>query len=1108
MELSSVPVIYSLDDVRRAIDGSALAKGRSYLAQGRVDELIVAPGGATIRATVMGNRPRPYRVTGYVARRRERIALSGICSCPIGTDCKHVAAVFLAALERDATADRHAPSGANADDVDLWLYRLASSAETSPRSRDERIAYVFPDVDASEPGHRSLPVDLVVVAAAGSQTDSQHDEPRTPALRETTLALVATAKIAAGTAEDIAIARLAAALVPPSDATVALGEEVLRRIVGTGRAHAGTSAAPALRIADTRRAAFTWTLDEGGRQRLGLAIERARVLTLRPVPWYVDTATGEAGAIDAGVAPRVLATLLAAPAISPGAVARVAEIVARLGVPAPAPIDERLDAIVPVPVLTLRAPERRAIAFDVLLPADEPGATNLAELAFDYAGTLVDPTSAASEIRRLGDDHVAVVRRAFGFEQKAVERLRDFGLQPLSSRGSGAGRAQFAFPATRDARTLVFLHRYVPKLRAEGWRIQTEASFGRRVVDLARGDAWHAQASPRADGWFDLALDVVVEGKTIPLVPFLAAFSLAATADERAILRDLPDDEPYYVELGAGIAAAIPAGRLRAILATFTELEDPTPAATDRLALPRERLSALADLERDGGLVAGGDALAAISRRLAEPLDAASTIVASPAALRGTLRAYQRAGFARLQLWRELGFGGILADDMGLGKSVQTLAHLLEERDAGRLARGALVIVPTSLVQNWCDEAERFAPTLRVLALHGPARARRFAEIDDHDLIVTTYPLLLRDGILGDRTWSVVVLDEAQAIKNTNSRLARAAGRLRAEQRLALSGTPIENDLAELWSLFDFVAPGLLGDRKRFATLFRIPIEKRDDRTRRRALAARIAPFVIRRTKEHVAPELPPKTEIVRRVELEGEQRDLYESVRIAMRARVTEQIVEHGIGRSGLVVLDGLLKLRQVCCDPRLLPPSLRRDVPSAKLVLLRDMLPQLVASGRRVLVFSQFTSMLALIAAELDSLGLSHAVLTGDTGDRPAAIRRFTDREVPIFLVSLRAGGVGLNLTAADTVVHFDPWWNPAVERQATDRAHRIGQTEPVFVYKLACAGTVEEQIVALADRKAALADAILSEDPSVVPSFELDEGTIDALFGPRNGRLNDAE
>jgi SNF2 family DNA or RNA helicase len=431
---------------------------------------------------------------------------------------------------------------------------------------------------------------------------------------------------------------------------------------------------------------------------------------------------------------------------------------------------------------------------------------------------------------------------------------------------------------------------------------------------------------------------------------------------------------------------------------------------------------------------------------------------------------------------------------------VQTLAHLLTELRAGRLDRPSLVVSPTSLVTNWAMEARRFAPDLQVLTLHGPRRKARFADIAGHHLVLTTYALALRDrAALAAQPYHLLILDEAQAIKNPRAKVTRALASLEARSRLCLTGTPMENHLGELWSLIHFLEPGLLGDQRQFRRLFRNPIEKHGDAEREAILQRRLAPVMLRRTKGEVLGELPDKTEIERVVELESRQRDLYETIRLAMHDKIQGAIARQGLARSQILILDALLKLRQVCCDPRLVKLEAARGVrASAKLALLMDLLPEMVEEGRRVLLFSQFTAMLALIEEALSGCGLDFVKLTGRSRDRATPVRRFQAEEIPIFLISLKAGGTGLNLTAADTVIHYDPWWNPAVQDQATDRAHRIGQSKKVFVYKLVTAGTVEQKILAMQARKRRLAESLFSKS-GAQGAARLSAEDLEKLFAP---------
>jgi SNF2 family DNA or RNA helicase len=409
---------------------------------------------------------------------------------------------------------------------------------------------------------------------------------------------------------------------------------------------------------------------------------------------------------------------------------------------------------------------------------------------------------------------------------------------------------------------------------------------------------------------------------------------------------------------------------------------------------------------------------------------------------------------------------------------------------------------------NWRNEAAQFTPGLKVLTLHGKDRADRFGEISGADLVLTTYPLLVRDReTLLAQDWHLLVMDEAQFIKNPKAQSHQVARLLKARHRLSLTGTPLENHLGELWAQFDYLMPGLLGSGKRFTQVYRTPIEKLGDEEMRTRLSERVRPFLLRRTKEQVLSDLPPRTEMVRWVEIEGGQRDLYESLRVAFDRKLRHALVEQGVGRSQIMIFDALLKLRQICCDPRLvrLPAAealvRKGHAHSAKLATLMEMLVELIDEGRKVLLFSQFTSMLALIELELEKLGIPYAKLTGQTRDRETPIDDFQQGRVPLFLISLKAGGTGLNLTAADTVIHYDPWWNPAVEEQATARAHRIGQDKPVFVYKLMTQGTVEEKILALQDRKRGLADQLMRPGAGAAAAGGnlLTASDLDVLFQP---------
>jgi len=447
-----------------------------------------------------------------------------------------------------------------------------------------------------------------------------------------------------------------------------------------------------------------------------------------------------------------------------------------------------------------------------------------------------------------------------------------------------------------------------------------------------------------------------------------------------------------------------------------------------------------------------------------------------PTGLNATLRDYQLKGLAWLQFLEKHGLGGILADDMGLGKTIQVLSFLLSQKEAKRNAGPSLIICPTSLVNNWLIEANKFTPDLKLVAVQGANRKKLLAKASTADVVITSFPLLLRDHEhYMQMHFGNIILDEAQTIKNYQSKVSRFAKALKGDFHLCLSGTPVENNLSELKSLFDFAMPGLLGSTAYFKNHFQQPIEKENNAYRAEQLNDIIAGYVLRRTKAEVAKELPAKSEMVKVIELCDTQKTLYQKVSEQIESKV-KSIFEAGEQQaSKLLFLESLLKLRQICCDPRLINKSSAPEeaINSAKLNYLAETLPEMLKEGRKVIIFSQFTSMLSLIEQKLNEIGIDYSLLTGQTRHRQKAIDKFQQGDVSVFLISLKAGGTGLNLTAADTVIHYDPWWNPAVERQATDRAYRIGQDKPVFVYKLICQNSIEEKVQRMQQEKAALAE-----------------------------------
>ena len=531
-------------------------------------------------------------------------------------------------------------------------------------------------------------------------------------------------------------------------------------------------------------------------------------------------------------------------------------------------------------------------------------------------------------------------------------------------------------------RFLAFSAERVPELVSAGWQIDYSDDYPYRIAE-GEADWWADIGEGSGIDWFSFELGVEFEGHRINLIPHLTNL-LADLPAELAILalsRDPRRGSGVHQAMRRDQSVSPAAGRppfavARRAACAHSEIAH----AIDRTARHwSDRWQGKAASRRGGGIRRfcgwrrrrgmGGERRTAC-RAGPEPASGTRPKAGSPPdSFKAALRPYQNDGLSWLDFLRETEFGGVLADDMGLGKTVQALAFLALEKAQGRLDKPALIVAPTSVLPNWQAEAERFAPELSVLALRGSERKQSFSYIAKADVVLTTYPLLMRDcDVLLDHEFHAAILDEAQAIKNPKATVSGIAHRINARHRLALTGTPLENNLGEVWSLFQFLSPGLLGDETAFRRNFRTPIEKHGDKAAQAFLSQRLKPFMLRRTKQEVAKELPPKTEIVEHVRLEGAQRDLYETVRSLMHQRVREEIAKKGLAKSHIIFLDALLKLRQICCDPRLLKmPQAQKAKRSAKLERLMEMLPDMVGEGRRILLFSQFTSMLALIEAEL---------------------------------------------------------------------------------------------------------------------------------------------
>ena len=1115
--MSDRPPPLQIKDLRDHFDAGTLSRGMQYARGGgrvrvvSLDNDAVA-GRLFISGTVRGSTKHPYAteiLVNYDVQTGTAFMVEGECSCPVEFDCKHAVALLITALS-DTLPEKTLPPPVAPRTHDLkpnpvtlaWLATLDAPADNTSDvlSGDFRVVYLL------NPEHSVLSVAKSRCLKRGGLGKPAAWIPYGQDLGQPGRNDIQ--------ANDIPVLRLATACQTGSnyyarELIAALRGEtgylLLHHALRTGRVFIDGDMERALQSGPAIPVPLTWQRNPHDQQCIAFELP-AGLLSLPTWPTlYVDAAQSLIGELDFGLPEPLARQLIAAPPLNEADALVVRQRLSSLGkaqgvdMPLPEAAGPELTA---PPTARLHLMLGRLRHHSMSSMTDDVA---LAELFFDYpglppvAGVATPPPLMHLEI----DGAVRAIARDMETEAAVWRQLQDEGLDSQRLRLPNYLRIDSLndalMPLQQNATGwLPILTEGIPALEAAGVVVTIADNFPFRV---ASSDDWYVDVEEERGGdWFNLDLGVMIDGERVSLVPPLVRL-IAAQPDLLTRLAALRDDAHLPVAIDDQRILPLPVPRLRAWLLPLLEFLDHSPNG-DRPRLSRYHAATLATLEEQPAHWLGGEQLRNIGAKLKdfsgiEAVPPASTFCT-------TLRHYQQEGLNWLQFLREYRLSGILADDMGLGKTVQTLAHLQLEKHSGRADCPSLVIAPTSLMANWKNEAAQFAPDLTVLTLHGPDRAALFDDIPGADIVLTTYPLLVRDqAVLLQQPFHLLVLDEAQFIKNPKAKAHHVARQLVARHRLSLTGTPLENHLGELWAQFDFLMPGFLGNANRFNRLFRTPIEKLGDSTARQILTERVRPFLLRRTKEQVLTELPPRTEIVRWVEIEGGQRDIYESLRVAFDKKLRQVLREKGVGQSQIMILDALLKLRQVCCDPRLVKLDSARAIvkkghaASAKLALLMEMIEELLDEGRKILLFSQFTSMISLIEDELKQRSIDYAKLTGQTKDRETPINRFQSGDVPLFLISLKAGGTGLNLTAADTVIHYDPWWNPAVEEQATARAHRMGQDKPVFVYKLLTQGTVEEKILTLQSRKKGLADQLIKGDAAGKHLLGADD--LDVLFQP---------
>jgi superfamily II DNA or RNA helicase len=1121
--------------LRRLLGARAFLRGYDYVRRHAVENVAIED--STARGQVRGTEPEPYNV--QVSRTPS--GLTSECTCPafskINGHCKHVAALLIALRDQARGANpRPSPSEARLPGASVMssggsngVYSGGAHGGSSYGGSPHGV----PDLDLPTGGGRRgkrararamrahQAAQLAAARAAqstGTGVDAWLPEPMPPVPRSIEYRMQVRPLAGSNGALTITLldpnARtplLPSALLLAQDQTPTPDREAIRLLAGfenegprrVGIEVRGEDASDLLPSLKGRRVIVEPQMmelrfgDESLRPRfdLELSSDGTQVVVKssfqRPGDprrftaaqgawfegspgWFVDPQEGVARPIDRRVSPAAIRRLLRTPVIHEP-IDRLPQLIAQ-GLPKVAlEVGAELPELSQVADVVDLVPTFRVAAGGALTEAQVSLRAAYEDTEIDVRAdgmttpVIVKPPEPGSSKR------ARCIRTDIAAQQEAVGILRNLGLIPAEDGNKFIARGDDAIQFwTEGIGTL-----------PESWDLFVPDD----LVDVqVRGEnlTANARVSSGVD-WLSLRLNFESEG-------------VAVTQEELA--RCLAEGR-RYVRLADGSFAKLDVAKVKEVLQRQAEILATGGGAGGKLPLSQAgRVQEL--LEQVGKYhVADG------ARELFKKLRDIDEIKGAkkPRNLKAQLRPYQESGFHWLWFLHEIGSGGVLADDMGLGKTVQALALLLavkaadahDEDEGSKKKRRfrTLIVAPTSVVTNWLREMDKFAPSLRHELWHGAERKERKDELEDAEVVVTSYALLRRDEeLLAKIDWRYVILDEAQQIKNPLSATARAAKRLKADRKLALTGTPIENRLSEIWSIFDFVSPGLLGPLDKFEERYSRPIDAGDSKAAQR-LRATIHPFILRRTKAEVARDLPEKIETDNYCELTGEQAALYAAVLKEVRAQVMGEIERQGMGRSHIQILAGLTRLRQAACDPRLLGlPREFKDDDSGKLVALRDLVQTSVDGGHKVLVFSQFVSMLTIIRRAMEEDGVRYEYLDGSTKDRADRVDNFQrDDGPPVFLISLKAGGSGLNLTAADTVIHFDPWWNPAVEDQATDRAHRIGQTKVVTTYRLIAKGTIEEKILELGGKKRELVGAVLSED--VGGTKKLTKSDLEDLF-----------
>ncbi len=1047
---------FSNDSIQHAaehFDETTLHRGLRYAMEERV--VLVKHDDWPVVAKVRGT-------TGYIVTLDYGPAnrfLQCECSCPVMDDCKHAAATAIVYYQQLVDQDEEDGLRYQGRAVGEWLaslgdLRFSPTSATKAKSAERLVVYILDRANESirVSFHRTS---LLKRGGYGKST-------RLASIAEPSKGVPHWMQ--AGDLRIISAIRALTRATPyeavhPIDL---LDEQIFQELCNTGRFFWNDVHSLPLRWGPEREERLQWRELDNSFDELKLDIDPELLLIPARATLYLDAVNSILGIANLGISPGVAQEIANGPPVPRSMVKTAEKSLRSLLLPSMRevlfPVDESEQPQPPLETKLHISVERLPSGYFFETKVEAVYGEQHFELAEWDA-----PAPNSTIVRDMAEEGRLYARLSALTREAPINILN-----PLCH-----GHKDFLHGAQHIA------HIIYPTLISEGWTCTLSDDFPADLPIMAPNWVEHLEPVSQGLDWFEMGLGVSIQGRTIELLPIL----LQAIADGRLNFSEgsLASQQPVGINLTlpSGELVYVPGKRLERWIHPLIELRLRGLDENEKLKLPSFTVADM--LETDGPRpFSDTKALDQVRSKLESLLKLKATKEGK--GFTGTLRGYQREGLAWLHFLHSSGYGGLLCDDMGLGKTVQLLAFFDRLRSSRKLPKSCpiLVVAPRSVLGNWQAETSRFTPKLSSTIHWGNKRSTDTDLLCSTQVVITSYQTLLRDiKLFAKVTWTCIVFDEAQVLKNPTTKLRRCVVKLRSISRFCVTGTPIENHLLELWSQVDLVMPGLLGSKTTFQHVFRTPIEKHGSHRALTLLQKRIRPFLLRRTKEDVDIDLPPKTEIIEKVPLDAAQRDLYESLRVILDQNIRIALKARGVQSSSLVILDAILRLRQCCCDPRLVNlPQAKKVRSSAKLERLMSMLDQLTDAGRSTLVFSQFTSMLALIEEECIRQNIGYVKLTGQTRDRESVIERFQKGEVPVFLISLKAGGVGLNLTQADTVIHYDPWWNPAVERQATDRAHRIGQTKSVMVYKIVAEQTLEERICVLQEEKQRLTDTTLSE------------------------------